>query len=297
MGLQDVWGPLVAWDFFLAGAGAGAYLIGVLAGWWGGKARTLAPVGIYSGPVLVGLGALLLLVDLGQPAQFWRAFARPTGSVMSAGVVLVTLFILLGLVHMVLAWRDRGKGLPLGWLAGVNGVVALGVISYPGLLLGMLKPVPFWNSPMVVVLFLLSALLTGLAVVMLGGLLQRWLPYRLGADDEVKAAVAATIPWVAGLVVAELLGLFYALFVTSGSGVTAAESARFVVSGGYALPFWLGLVAVGLVAPLVLGLLAVRREGGAFSLGTAAAICLLVGGVMLRYTVLAAGANLPILIP
>lgn len=44
-----------------------------------------------------------------------------------AGVVLVTLFIILGLVHMAVAWRDRGKALPLGWLAGVNGVVALAV--------------------------------------------------------------------------------------------------------------------------------------------------------------------------
>jgi formate-dependent nitrite reductase membrane component NrfD len=77
--------------------------------------------------------------------------------------------------------------------------------------------------------------------------------------------------------------------------VIAAQSAQYLVAGGYATAFWLGVVVVGLLVPLAFVLWAARRgEKGLarmVDLGTLAAFCLLVGGLVLRFAVVAAGAN------
>jgi formate-dependent nitrite reductase membrane component NrfD len=298
MGLQDVWGPLLAWDLFLGGAGAGAYLIGVVAEWLGGRYRRLAKPGIYAGPVMVAVGALLLLIELGRPLRFWRGFLKPGSSMMSIGIILISLFIILGFLHILFSLFPKigVKQAVLRWLGIVTAVIGIGVILYTGLLLGLVKAVPFWNTPLLPMLFLISALLCGLATVMLIVGLWRWVMPAQVEMEEVGESFRSLIPLVVILVVVELLMLFSLLFVTGGSQVTAAESARFLVSGGYATAFWVGLVVVGLLVPLGLVAWMVARRGEKASgllvdLTTLAAFCLLVGGLFLRYAVVAAGAN------
>jgi formate-dependent nitrite reductase membrane component NrfD len=298
MGLQDVWGPLLAWDLFLGGAGAGAYLIGVVAEWLGGRYRRLAKPGIYAGPVMVAVGALLLLIELGRPLRFWRGFLKPGSSMMSIGIILISLFIVLGFLHILFSLFPKigVKAGVLRWLGIVTAVIGVGVILYTGLLLGLVKAVPFWNTPLLPMLFLVSALLCGLATVMLILGLWRWVMPAQVEMEEVGESFRSLIPLVVILVVVEVLMLFSLLFVTGGGQVTAAKSAKFLVAGGYATAFWVGLVVVGLLVPLGLVIWVVARRGEKASgllvdLTTLAAFCLLVGGLFLRYAVVAAGAN------
>ena len=298
MGLQEVWGPLLAWDLFLGGAGAGAYLVGMVALWLGGRYLRLAKPGIFAGPPLVALGALLLLIELGQPFRFYLGFLRPGSSMMSVGIILISLFIVLGFLHIAFILFPK-LGVKEGTqktLGTVTAVLGLGVILYTGLLLGLVKAVPFWNTPLLPMLFLVSALLSGLAVVMLLVGLQRWVaPARVQAE-EVGETLRSLVPAVVILLVVEVLMLFSLLFLMGSSQVVAVESAQYLVAGGYAAAFWVGVVVVGLLAPLALVIWVGARRGEgdagrAVDLGTLAAFCLLVGGLVLRYAVVAAGAN------
>ena len=303
MGLQNVWGPLLAWDLFLGGAGAGAYLLGVVALWLGGRYSRLAKPGILAGPPLVALGALLLLFELGNPFRFYLGFLRPGSSMMSVGIILISLFIVLGFLHIAFILFPK-LGVKEGTqktLGTVTALLGLGVIFYTGLLLGLVTAVPFWNTPLLPMLFLVSALLSGLAVVMLLVGLQRWvMPAKVKAE-EVSESLRSLIPAVALLLVVELLMLFSLLFLMGGSQVTAVESVWFLVAGGYAATFWVGVVVIGLLAPLALVIWVAARRGdkGAsvmVDISTLAAFCLLVGGLVLRYAVVAAGANLSALL-
>ena len=298
MGLQDVYGPLLAWDLFLGGAGAAAYLVGVIAEWLGGRYRRLAKPGLYAGPPMVAVGALLLLIELGQPLRAWLAFLRPQSSMMSVGIIIISLFIVLGFLHILFS-LFAGIGVKEGtlrWLGSINALLGLGIMIYTGLLLGLVKAVPFWNTPMLPLLFLVSALSSGLATVMLIAGLQRWvMPARVKAE-EVSESVQGLLPSVTVLVVVELLTLFFLLFLMSGSRVTAAESARYLVAGGYATAFWVGVVVVGLLAPLGLVIWVATQRGKMVlervaDVSTLVACCLLVGGLILRYAVVAAGAS------
>lgn len=301
MGLNNVWGPLLAWYLFLAGAGAGAYLVSAVAARLGDRYRALVKPGIFLGAPLVGIGSLLLLFDLGAPLQFWRAFLRPNSSMISVGIIIITVFIILSGIHLLLVLFPKfkvDKGI-VSWLSAIAGLFALGTAIYTGLLLGVVKAVPFWNSPMIPLLFLVSAVSTGMGAVLLFVGLRRWVtPKAVEAEGEqVAESVHALSRFDIPLIVTELLVLFFLLFIMAASGEAAGKSVSFLVAGGYAVAFWLGIVVVGLLLPVTIEAWTLSR-GKEISLsrladlGVLAGLCLLVGGVILRFAVIAAGLNL-----
>lgn len=301
MGLQNTWGPLIAWYLFLAGVGAGAYIVGIAADFLGDRYRSLIKPGVYLGAPLVAIGSLLLLLDLGAPTRFWRGFARPQSSMISIGIIIISVFIVLGAIHIALLLFTRLKASQrfLRWLGGVNALFAFGTAVYTGLLLGVVKAVPFWNTPILPFLFLVSALSTGMGAVLLTVGLRRWIaPASVEKEaEEVTESIHALSRIDVPFIVTELLVLFFLLLIMSASGTVAAESARFLVSGDYAVAFWLGLVVIGLLLPFILEAWTLTRGkelnlARLTDLGVVTGLSLLVGGVILRFAVLAAGANL-----
>ncbi len=292
MGLGTVWGPLIAWYLFLAGVGAGAYCIAIAATYLGERYQSLVKPGVALGAPLVAFGSLLLLLDLGNPVRAILGFVRPQSSMMSVGIWIISVFIILGAIHFIALVVPLLKLSPtaLKWLGGVNVVFALATAIYTGLLLGVVKAVPFWNTPMLPLLFLVSALSTGMGAILVLLALQRLVrpPAKVEAEaveDSAHLLSRADLP----LVAVELLVLFFLLFIMAGSQSVAAESARYLVSGGFALAFWVGVVVVGLLVPVVLEAWALRSKG--VSIGALAGLCLLIGGLVLRYAVLSAGAS------
>ena len=294
MGLGTVWGPLIAWYLFLAGVGAGAYLVAIAASYLGEQYKPLVKPGVFLGAPLVLIGSLLLLLDLGNPLRFWMGFFRPQSSMISVGIIIITVFILLGLLHiaaLLFPQRVKLSAKMLAWLGGVNTLFALATAIYTGLLLGVVKAVPFWNTPMLPMLFLVSALSTGAGAVLLVLGLRRWIAPAAKEDtaqvlESEHLLSRVDIP----LIVVELLVLFFLLFIMAGGQSVAAESARYLVVGGFAIAFWVGLVLVGLVVPIALEVWALRGGKG-LSVGALAGLCLLIGGIVLRYAVLSAGAS------
>jgi formate-dependent nitrite reductase membrane component NrfD len=59
----------------------------------------------------------------------------------------------LALGSFLVAFSERG----LRWLGGIKALFALGMSVYTGLLPGVVKAVPFWNTPIVPPLFFVSA--------------------------------------------------------------------------------------------------------------------------------------------
>jgi len=294
MGLQDVWGPLVAWDLFLAGAGAAAYLIGIIVGFMGEKYRAVERMGVFVGPPLVGIGALILVLDLGQPGRFMLAFANPTSSIMSIGTIFITIFLVLGAVHWLLQLVKKDMRLP--WLGALNCLFALGTMSYTGLLLGVLNAVPFWNTPALPALFVTSALATGAGAILLGLAVKRWVKPAKGQEEEANTglSLAALSKIVIVVVVAELIVILFYMIIMGYTQGVAQISVDYLLSGDYSLAFWLGIIVVGLLVPLVVEVFS-RTKGKSLGvarvsdLGAVTGICLLAGGIILRFAILSAG--------
>lgn len=278
-----VWDEIIAIYLFLAGLGAGAFALGALTNWAKTPAPTMKKVAFIVAPVAVAVGTLMLVVDahagLMNPLRFFGLVAN-LGSVMAWGVIILSAFLVVSIVDLIvlLVKKSTPKALDV-----VGAVLAVCVAAYTGVLLGDAGVAfPLWNMAVLPILFIVSAASTGIAVTLL--------ITRLVAADE-----AAALPWLgkAGLVLPVLeLALVIVLLAVAGmaggsAGAAGAASVANLVSGPYAVAFWLGFVVIGLAVPFVLEFMS-RRGSQSKALPMAGEACVLVGGFMLRYLVIMA---------
>lgn len=286
-----VWDGIIACYLFLAGLGAGAFALAALAGFVKPDAAKLRTIGYLIAPIAVAVGTVLLMVDakagLQNPGRFF-ALLTNFSSVMAWGVVILVVFLVVSVVALIIMMKTKSTPKALD-IVGL--VCAAAVAVYTGLLLGEAPGFPLWNPVVLPLLFLVSATSTGFAAV-------------LAVAHATKAEGASSLCFLKktglALPVAEAVLIAALLAVTAstgGSGAAAASaSVASLISGAYALPFWLGLVVIGLVLPFCLELVraskakAASADAQAASTGIAIAgeVAVLVGGFMLRYLIIMA---------
>jgi formate-dependent nitrite reductase membrane component NrfD len=173
----------------------------------------------------------------------------------------------------------------------INGVFALLTVIYTGLLLGALRPVPIWCTPILPLLFLISGLSTGLMAI---GLLTSLYSLAGWSEDHGIATTLANCDTV--LILIEGLVVFFYL---QGSHLLEASrtSIRKILRGDLAVAFWAGFVFLGLALPFVANMIAQislpSSEMTVFLQALLAAAPGLVGGYFLRYVIVAGGIRIP----
>ncbi len=172
-------------------------------------------------------------------------------------------------------------GLGIGIVAALFAVL---VTMYSGLLLGVVKGIPFWNTPILPLLFLLSGLYTGIAVILVVALFYNT---TLGVAGFYQLGVAGIV-----LILMHLLALGSYLEVARRSDISSVESVHLLKT-----PLFIGgVIIVGLVVPL--GLLSfslvVSNILVLSVLAGVSGILLLIGGLFQRYSIIRAGVFLPV---
>ena len=146
---------------------------------------------------------------------------------------------------------------------------------------------PLWHPIILPVLFLVSAASTGFALVLVIA--------HGKAHDEI-ASIGFTVksgmvlPVLEALLVIALLGT---VAITGGSAAAAAKaSVANLLTGSFALAFWVLFVIVGLVFPFVQALHKSMQEKKSLmqqpGLTIASEVGVLIGGFMLRYLIVMA---------
>lgn len=282
MGQSPNWGWYIVWYFFIGGIAGGAYFTAVLADLFGGERdREVAKVGYSIAFPLVLLCPILLTLDLGVPARAFKMFrAFDIRSPMSVGSWALLGFGLFAAFSAITAFLEdrgwRGLAFPRRVVGVVGALFGLFIASYTGVLLQATNR-PFWaGSPLVGALFLASGASTGLAAIALllyfkrAELQQTWA--KLERADGMALALEALV------LIAFLLGL----------GPLSAS----LLQGPFALPFWGGLVVLGLLAPFALHLVSWMRGRRAYGIYAIGSVFVLVGGFTLRYVIIMAGQAL-----
>jgi len=296
----QIWGWEIPVYLFLGGVTAGLMIFSALLAWrvpeqhrsrW---ARWL-PLGV---PIVLSLGMLALFLDIELKRHVYRFYAAfIVTSPMSWGswilVLIYPVTILLGLAQLtdeeagrLCGWgplRVLRIGALCGWLrskslAAVPGlrwitlVLGIALGGYTGILLGTLGARPAWSSAMLGPLFLVSGFSTGAALLM-------FFPVSEPEHHVLRR-------WDLGAVGLEivLLGLFILGLVTGGAA--GQEAAGLFLGGKYTASFWSLVVIGGLAVPLLIETVeALRGTRPSF----AAPLFLLVGGLSLRWILVAAG--------
>lgn len=291
-----VWGFEIPVYLFLGGFTAG---IMVLSGWalWKGRSNrrahttfALASSGLYMlGLALVSLGMVALFLDLGHKLYAWRLYLTlEPWSPMSWGAWILLLVYPVLVAGVLLdppqALLRRAPALrPLtDWMAAtprvrhavgfVSILTGIGLGIYTGILLSALGARPLWSSGLLGPLFLVSGLSTAAAFA-------HWASPE--PDERVQLA------WLDNLFLATELGLIGLLLVGLLSSTAAhAEAARLLLGGPYTAVFWVGVVFLGIVLPLVIQSLAVTHR---IIHTPIAPILVLMGGLALRFVIVSAG--------
>jgi formate-dependent nitrite reductase membrane component NrfD len=293
---QTVWRWKIAAYLFLAGTGAGAVIVGIL-GNFGGYV-TPAKIAVAFGVPVVALSTLFLIMDLGRPAKFFRAMRHPSTSWISRGFFIVSALIITGGFTVALwVWPfgrflEAHSGLRLA-LEATALVFALATCIYTGILIGVVISRPFWNNPLLPVLFLISAVSTGIGGVFC------ILPI---VDSVGKISSLETAAFLSRLESADMI-LVLAEAITIYLYLTlvfdrAPEAASLLLKGQLAGLFWGGFLVAGLFLPWVIEFVTevIHAEASPPLAPLLAGMFLLWGGFLMRLLILAAGIRSPLVV-
>jgi polysulfide reductase chain C len=297
---QRLWRWEIAIYLYMAGMGAGSYVIGMMINWFVnptvpmtffGFNLDIAKPALLWGPLFVAIGAPFLILDLGIKKRFLYACLNPKTSWVARGFLILSTFIVLGLTAFGASFLypqlfvDR----PTPWLIleVVSLIFALGTALYTGVLLKSVKYVPVWNTPLLPVLFLASALSTGsmgVILAMMGSGL-------LFSQAETLFLVGHQIvPFERILIIIEAIILALYLYSRYRAKDQGETSVRLLLSGKLKPIFWGGIVLTGFVFPIFLEYTYSCCPDLPELLYTTG-IFLLCGGFFLRLGILASGVK------
>ncbi len=297
--VAHVWGWEVPVYLFLGGLTAGLLIV---TAWMilkkRGSDRLRAVLSILA-PLFISIGMGALFLDLEHKLYVWRFYTTfKITSPMSWGswilmlVYPVSVLMILGTLRggFPAAYeyltsltgkfvkRDKldkffgavEKSMNKIAVAAIPSGIALGI--YTGILLGALGARPFWNSPVMGPLFLVSGLSTAVALVLM---------FSLNHDDKV---LLTKIDAVLIIIEGALLLLFILGMMTSSEVHMKAVS---LIMGGVLTPvFWAVIVGMGLLIPFILEMLELKgREIPVFI----PSLLVLTGGLVLRFLLVEGG--------
>lgn len=296
---QEEWRAIIAIDLYLAGMGAGSFIIGSLIHWLGvalnppfvpsmdifGYRLDLTRIPIFWGPIMVSIGAFFLILDLGIKRRFMYACLNPRTSWMARGFLILSAFIAFGFIVLaksLLPFEGPGAGSVLWHIPEVIAVVlAFGTAIYTGILLKATKSIPLWNTHLLPVLFLVSALSTGAVAIILSALGTGLLTHDAGALKSLIGGKQI-------LVVIEGVVLCLYLYRSYRASVQGRDSVRLLLFGEKMLIFWGGIVMLGFVFPIILESIASFFSENV-ALIFVSGLIMLSGRLFLRLGVLSAG--------
>ncbi len=258
--------------FFLGGLAAGAFLFAAVANHWRQELQPLAKAPAIATPIVLGLGLLLLLLDLGQPFRAYRLFISfNPRSALSWGTWFLNIFFVISLLYAWQTWK--GKAAKSKGLALVGVPFALLVATYTGVLLSQSPGRPLWHTPLVPVLFLNGALISGIALAILAS---------GGKAAELRVKVAKVL---IGLVLLELGLLCIELIVLFNAGGESTAAGVGLLTGTFGWLFLGVEVLLGAIIPVCILL----RSKAGFAAQAVASLLILIGVFTMRFVVVIGG--------
>ncbi len=297
---QRLWKWEIAIYLYLAGMGAGSYIIGMVAQWTVhpklslmlfGFDLDLGRLALLWGPILVAVGAPFLILDLGIKKRFLYACLNPKTSWVARGFLILSAFIVLGLVvfGIPILFPRLPAQIPTLWsiLEIVTVLLAFATAIYTGILLKSVKYVPVWNTPFLPTVFLASALSTGSMAIILSTMGSSLLFSNAGAFVLLSHNFIP-VERVFILIEAFILAVYlYSRYRLKDQGEI---SVRLLISGKLRSLFWGGIVFIGFIFPFILEYIYSCCPDYPALLFTTG-LFLLCGGFFLRLGVLASGVK------
>lgn len=281
------WGLWIALYFMGVAIGGGAFVfgsVGYILGWEGFETKADLRTAIILSVAAILPAFMVIWLDLGRMDRLFMVFTSATFTSMIAfNAWMYNSFLIIAFVCWFLSFKDESV-----WM---KPLLCLGVFlsilfpSQSGVFFEAVGTKEYWNSPLLSMMFLSSALAAGAGSL----LLVRTLPTSAKASTETRARetdkAIRTLRFitVAALIV-YLAFEFAELSIAVWRPSSESRSVDFLIRGDYWWVFWIVQLLVGAFVPLAMYLLSTSR-----AVWGLASVILVLGFVAARMGILIPG--------
>jgi len=297
-GMRDVisWGAYIVTFAFFVGLSAGGLIVASSAEVFGVEAlKPLSRLGVLTALAAISCAGLMIIPDLGRPDRLLNLFAHPQWhSPLVWDVGIITVYFVFSAVDLGVLHRRQQTPSRSAKTARVLAYIGLPTAvllhSITAWIFGLQIARAWWNTALMAPVFVVSAMLSGTALVALVALAAQWF-------DRVKLP-ERTWRVLTGLIAVSLcvdLFLVASDYITILWGNVPRERAalNLILPGGsWQLVFWLEWVVGGLV-PLLL--LVIPRFRASHALIGLASVLVMIGVYAYRIELIVGGMVRPLM--
>jgi formate-dependent nitrite reductase membrane component NrfD/NAD-dependent dihydropyrimidine dehydrogenase PreA subunit len=235
-----LWGWEVAAYIWTKAIAAGAFLVPITAGYFMEIPYQMKQFGAWISMIFLAITGILLIKDLGRPDRFLYVLLRPQWrSWLTRGAYIITAYG--GILTAWIVANYFAREDILKFIEPIGIVFALLAAVYTAFLFAQAKGRDFWQSPMLGLHMIIHSAMAGLAVYLIANL---WLKANIGIN-------AVLIFLTAALLIVHLVTLAIEL-TTTHSTDDAHAVVKMITRGQFSYQFWLGMILVGNLVPLLL---------------------------------------------
>lgn len=309
------WGAWVAFYIFFVGLSAGAFLLSTLIFVFGMvQYEKVGRYALFTALICMFVALMFIALDLGRMERAFNAMTNwNVMSILSWEVRFYLIYIVLLATELWFAMRKDlnllgeagnkfknklARFLTLGsndisdiaikndhrWMKilGIIGIpiAIIGVHGGTGTLFAAVVAQPYWSSPLFPIIFVVSALVSGTALLLAMYVIQR---KARGLDVELDMIQGLAMLMIGFLVID--LGLEFYEFLVAGLNNKPEKMAILSVmfTGPYSWSFWGVQLFIGAVVPIFI--VANKKLRNSVTALTVAAICIVIGIIGVRFNI------------
>ena len=245
----DSWGLYITMFMFLVGLSAGGLIISSvprafgMAGFGG-----ISKVAVWTSICCTVLAVGFVVVDLGQPARLWELFAYSNlGSPLMWDILVLGAYLVMSIAYLWATLRaEAGKvsQAALRVISVVALVCAVLVHSVTAWIFGLQQARELWHTALLAPWFVSSALVCGVALVLVVVIALR----KAGYLELDQANVVKLAKMLGAFVLVDLYFFGCDLLTSAFPGGSGAEVASMLTTGPLAPFFWTEVVGCALCA-------------------------------------------------
>ncbi|MDP2662765.1 MAG: NrfD/PsrC family molybdoenzyme membrane anchor subunit [Dehalococcoidia bacterium] len=283
-------GVPIAIYFYMTGLSAGSFLISTMAYGLGMvKYKPVGKIGVVLAILLLVLAPINLIIDLGQPLRFWHLlfYLQPT-SPITYGSFLLTIYPINCLIYGSFMFAGKAKATRTFGLIGIP--LALAVHGYTGFIMAMGKAHALWNTALMPIYFLVSAMVSGIALMIIVVIIQGLV---FSPEHKVNRELAFDFGRMLGFtILLDLFLVFCDMVLLLTLDPEAREAAQLLLTGAFS-PYFLGVeMFLGAVVPIILLMSPfTKKRLVPVAIG---AFLAMVGVMAMRYVLVIGGQMLPL---
>jgi Fe-S-cluster-containing dehydrogenase component/formate-dependent nitrite reductase membrane component NrfD len=236
-----LWGWEVSAYVLTKAVSAGAFFLPVVAGYFMEIPWEVKQFGAIVALIFLALTGVLLVMDLGRPDRFLNVLFRPQWkSWLSRGAYIITAYGAILTAWLAASYFNAEKILNI--IEPVGLVLALLTAVYTAFLFAQAKGRDFWQSPMLGLHMIIHSLMAGFAVFLIAALL----------ISNLNLGYRAILTFFGvAVIVIHLITLAIELTTTHTTD-DAHRAVKMITHGEFSRKFWLGMILVGNILPVLL---------------------------------------------